>query len=275
MVHALGADGDHVVKALGDIGVNQQNIKTLNAFSDNVCRDKQPAEENGTATINASSNQSAATADNAAAANNNNSTTANNNDPTGTLSPDEPADRDECYLNAMAVSVISSFFCLCDMVFQSNMKYIRDYRMVIQPTNAPGKRNFVAAFDLFCLLSPIALCTDLHRMRLTVHLVCTIFSLGKKRGGTHILSFWCLNPAVSFASLGAQAHSILLCSGTLKPFDSFQSELGIQFASQFEGKHIIQPSQLWAGTIPFGMDGTTLLANYQNIQSTRFQDSIG
>ena len=36
-----------------------------------------------------------------------------------------------------------------------------------------------------------------------------------------ILNFWCLNAAVAFEAVAADAHSVLLCSGTLAPLASF------------------------------------------------------
>lgn len=39
------------------------------------------------------------------------------------------------------------------------------------------------------------------------------------------LAIWCLNPAVAFAELAAQSHSIILTSGTLSPIVSFASEV--------------------------------------------------
>lgn len=38
------------------------------------------------------------------------------------------------------------------------------------------------------------------------------------------LALWCLNPAVAFAALSAESHSVILTSGTLSPMASFASE---------------------------------------------------
>lgn len=40
------------------------------------------------------------------------------------------------------------------------------------------------------------------------------------------MALWCLNPAVAFAQLSAEAHSVVLTSGTLSPKASFASEVG-------------------------------------------------
>ena len=39
------------------------------------------------------------------------------------------------------------------------------------------------------------------------------------------LALWCLNPAVAFAALSAESHSVILTSGTLSPMASFASEV--------------------------------------------------
>jgi Rad3-related DNA helicase len=39
------------------------------------------------------------------------------------------------------------------------------------------------------------------------------------------LALWCLNPAVAFAALSAESHSVVLTSGTLSPMTSFASEV--------------------------------------------------
>lgn len=75
---------------------------------------------------------------------------------------------------------------------------------------------------------------------------------------TYTINFWCLNPAVvskifrnfllgkniqyflkkAFYYLKT-CHSVILCSGTLSPMDTFQSELGVKFDHQLEANHVI------------------------------------
>ncbi|ELT86966.1 hypothetical protein CAPTEDRAFT_219962 [Capitella teleta] len=89
------------------------------------------------------------------------------------------------------------------------------------------------------------------------------------------LNFWCLNPAVAFGSMGLDARSVILTSGTLSPMTSFQSELGASFPIQLEANHVISPSQVWVGTISHGPKGGSLLGSYQNSETLRYQDEIG
>jgi len=53
-------------------------------------------------------------------------------------------------------------------------------------------------------------------------------------------SLWCLNPAVGFSFMKEQKPlSVILTSGTLTPFNSFESELQLEFPIQLINKHVI------------------------------------
>ena len=60
---------------------------------------------------------------------------------------------------------------------------------------------------------------------------------------TYTINFWCLNPGVAFYYLKT-CHSVILCSGTLSPMDTFQSELGVKFDHQLEANHVIKDKQV-------------------------------
>lgn len=60
---------------------------------------------------------------------------------------------------------------------------------------------------------------------------------------TYAINFWCLNPAVAFYYL-KECHSVILCSGTLSPMDTFQSELGTKFEHVLEANHVIKEKQV-------------------------------
>ena len=60
---------------------------------------------------------------------------------------------------------------------------------------------------------------------------------------TYTINFWCLNPAVAFYYL-KECHSVILCSGTLSPMDTFQSELGVKFEHVLEANHVIKDKQV-------------------------------
>ncbi|KAL1532620.1 DNA helicase [Salvia divinorum] len=58
-------------------------------------------------------------------------------------------------------------------------------------------------------------------------------------GSTNTFSLWCLIPAVVFKGIVESAQSVILTSGTLAPLNTFSSELGIDFGSRLEARHII------------------------------------
>jgi Fanconi anemia group J protein len=88
------------------------------------------------------------------------------------------------------------------------------------------------------------------------------------------IHFWCLNPAVAFHYL-KNCHTVVLCSGTLSPMDTFQSELGVKFEHQLEANHVISDKQVWVGCLGSGPTGSSLLATYKFTEQYAFQDEIG
>jgi len=91
---------------------------------------------------------------------------------------------------------------------------------------------------------------------------------------TFIINFWCLNPAVAFYYL-KKCHSVILCSGTLSPMDTFQSELGVKFEHQLEANHVIKDKQVWVGCLGTGPKNVSLQATYKLIETLSFQDEMG
>lgn len=91
---------------------------------------------------------------------------------------------------------------------------------------------------------------------------------------TLALNFWCLNPAVAFDYF-KKCHSIILCSGTLSPLETFQSELGIKFEHQLEANHVISDNQVFVASLGYGPNDKNLLATYKNVETYSFQDEIG
>ncbi|ORZ11058.1 helicase C-terminal domain-domain-containing protein [Absidia repens] len=89
------------------------------------------------------------------------------------------------------------------------------------------------------------------------------------------LGFWCHNPGVIFEELSSITHSMILTSGTLSPLDTFASELDTKFPAVLEANHVIDPSQVWVGTIPVGPSGTALKGVYSVMESLQYQDDIG
>jgi hypothetical protein len=72
---------------------------------------------------------------------------------------------------------------------------------------------------------------------------------------TITLNLWCLNPAVCFDELKGLCRSIVLTSGTLSPLVTFASELDVPFPVRLEASHVIDPSQVWVGTLSHGPSG--------------------
>jgi Rad3-related DNA helicase len=55
-----------------------------------------------------------------------------------------------------------------------------------------------------------------------------------------ILNMWCLYPAIAFRNLLEKGvRNVLLTSGTLSPFKSFESELDAKFDIRLNNSHII------------------------------------
>jgi regulator of telomere elongation helicase 1 len=59
-----------------------------------------------------------------------------------------------------------------------------------------------------------------------------------------IISYWCLDPSVTFAEIKKlNPRSIILTSGTLTPLNSFEMELKVDFKVRLINKHIINPKE--------------------------------
>ncbi|KAK4535005.1 hypothetical protein CDCA_CDCA03G1030 [Cyanidium caldarium] len=89
-------------------------------------------------------------------------------------------------------------------------------------------------------------------------------------------SLLCLNPAVAFAPLKAQARSVILTSGTLAPLEALASELNTEFAHRVECGHVIDAGrQVYACVIGTAPDGTPLRGNYRQSYAWSYQDAVG
>ena len=59
-----------------------------------------------------------------------------------------------------------------------------------------------------------------------------------------IIKIFCFNPGIAFQEIiQAKPLALILTSGTLRPFDILENELGIKFNISFESKHIINKNQ--------------------------------
>ncbi|RUS72888.1 hypothetical protein EGW08_019348 [Elysia chlorotica] len=91
-----------------------------------------------------------------------------------------------------------------------------------------------------------------------------------------ILSYWCFSPGHTMKDLMAHGVKvIILTSGTLSPLDSFAKEMQIPFPVQLENPHVIEPGQVWLGTVCKGPDGATLNSDYKNRSTDEYKKSLG
>ncbi|GFS01414.1 regulator of telomere elongation helicase 1-like [Elysia marginata] len=90
------------------------------------------------------------------------------------------------------------------------------------------------------------------------------------------LSYWCFSPGHTMKDLLAHGVKvIILTSGTLSPLDSFAKEMQIPFPVQLENPHVIEPGQVWLGTVCKGPDGATLNSDYKNRSTDEYKKSLG
>jgi Rad3-related DNA helicase len=91
-----------------------------------------------------------------------------------------------------------------------------------------------------------------------------------------IWSLWCMNPGIGFKPIAAAARSVILASGTLSPFTSFQSELGCAFSQIIDAPHVINVAQqMCVSAVTHGPNGQVLNAGYANVDGLAFQDQVG
>mmetsp|Transcript_26385 Transcript_26385/g.63644 ORF Transcript_26385/g.63644 Transcript_26385/m.63644 type:complete len:1056 (-) Transcript_26385:54-3221(-) len=89
------------------------------------------------------------------------------------------------------------------------------------------------------------------------------------------LMIWCMNPAVAFRQVSQAARATILTSGTLAPFDSFESELDTPFLQRLEARHVIKESNLVTGIISRGPNAEVLKGTYQHASTYTYQDAVG
>ncbi|KAJ8772742.1 hypothetical protein K2173_027919 [Erythroxylum novogranatense] len=143
-------------------------------------------------------------------------------------------------LSGMAVMTLEGLFSALTYFFSRNGAHISDYQLALQ-------RN-----------------VKIDR------------SAGHLPGWTHILSLWCMNPAVVFNDIANLSLSVILTSGTLSPMNSFSSELGVHFGTSLEAPHVIDAeSQVWAAVISTSPDNYPLNASYKTADAYAFQDALG
>lgn len=91
-----------------------------------------------------------------------------------------------------------------------------------------------------------------------------------------VLELYSLDPSLIFRPLAKMVHCVILASGTLSPFLSFESELGVTFPLRMEGAHVINPSkQVSVFTLSRSKGGYPLRCIHKETSSLIFQDELG
>jgi len=90
-------------------------------------------------------------------------------------------------------------------------------------------------------------------------------------------SLWCLNPGVGFSFLKQQKPlSVILTSGTLTPFKSFESELQLEFPIQLVNKHVIDTkNQCYTVVLRKGPANCPLNFSYEKREDTSIYNEMG
>ncbi|KFP84246.1 Fanconi anemia group J protein, partial [Acanthisitta chloris] len=153
--------------------------------------------------------------------------------------------------------VLKGLFMVLLCLFKQHSRFADDYRVALQQTYTWMNENQPDDLDA----SPF-FTRPKHKKS------------SRHKTLVHMLSFWCLNPAVAFSDLN-EVRTIVLTSGTLSPMDSFSSELGVKFSIQLEANHVIRKSQVWVGTVGVGPNGRKLCATFQHTETFEFQDEVG
>ena len=91
------------------------------------------------------------------------------------------------------------------------------------------------------------------------------------------VSIACLNPGICIEEiLSEKPHNILLTSGTLTPFESYESDFGIPFDVKFNCDHIInKDKQIWAGIVSGLHQNMKLNFSYANRSNSSMKVELG
>lgn len=87
---------------------------------------------------------------------------------------------------------------------------------------------------------------------------------------------WCFHSGFAMSNLrGCGIRSVILASGTLKPFNVLAEELDTHFEVQFSGPHVIGQDQCMVQVVPQGQDKVQLISTYQNRNNPKYLLSLG
>jgi regulator of telomere elongation helicase 1 len=90
-------------------------------------------------------------------------------------------------------------------------------------------------------------------------------------------NLWCFHPGFSLSSLvKCNIRTLILTSGTLKPMESFQTELSANFTVKLQNDHVIDAvKQINFQVMSQGPDGTDLISTFQSRSNLKYLASIG
>ena len=90
------------------------------------------------------------------------------------------------------------------------------------------------------------------------------------------MRFLWFNPGIIFKSVAdKKVRSIILASGTLKPFDILEEQLQTKFPIKLENGHIILKSQLLFSVVSRGVDNIQLNMEYSNRNNIKMIKDCG
>lgn len=89
------------------------------------------------------------------------------------------------------------------------------------------------------------------------------------------LALLCLWAGVVLRPLASVVRAVVLASGSLAPFESLSGELGLHFTVRAQAPHVVPRTQLFFGTISFGVNGTPLELSFKAAEALATQDELG
>lgn len=114
-------------------------------------------------------------------------------------------------------------------------------------------------------------------IRLDLSLLKTHFKVFISReSGKTTMSFWCFYAGLAMRDIvRGGVRSLILASGTLSPMTAFETEIGVDFRQKLEGKHVIDSSQILAGILPNGPNGSQLSSAFNIRSQDGYQSELG
>ena len=91
-----------------------------------------------------------------------------------------------------------------------------------------------------------------------------------------MLSLFCFSAGKCFSNIKElMPRCVILTSGTLSPFPSFQQELKLEFPLTLENPHVISNQQIKISVVKRGVNGNPFNFNFQNKNNMEMVDDLG